>query len=231
MRREQPAAPDLAWAYERLRPVLFGVLRRLAGQGFVTTAGQGLDFVHDFFVEAWPGITMRYDPCQGSLEAYAAGAFARFVRPRLVREARWLAALEPEPEGPPEPGVEVDPGRSVDVARVRQILGVLDEADREVLLARFGSVPISGRALAARLGTTRHRARGRLALALARLSAALGERGILPELDFRVARLLFIEECSVPAAAARLSLTEPQIRAARRRVLAALGHAAVEGAR
>ena len=89
------------------------------------------------------------DPAQGSLEAYAAGAFARFVRPRLVREARWLAALEPEVEGRAELGIDTDPGGGIDVARVGQTLSTLDEADREVLLARFGPVPISERAVSA----------------------------------------------------------------------------------
>jgi DNA-directed RNA polymerase specialized sigma24 family protein len=229
MRQEQPAtAPTLAEAYERLRPVLFGVLRRLVRQGYVASVGQGLDFVHDFFVEAWPGITERFDPAQGSLEAYVAGAFARFVRPRLVREARWAAALEVDPVGWGGPIAESDPARAIDIARVRQALAALDASDRTLLLARFGQVPISERVLAARLSTTRHRVREQLALALARLAVVLGERGVLPEPDFRVARLLFIDECSIPAAAARLSLTEPQVRAARRRLLTALGRASVE---
>jgi RNA polymerase sigma factor (sigma-70 family) len=225
--REPPVKGDWAQAYERLQPVLFAVLRRLARQGYLASASQGLDSVHDFFVEAWPGINERYDPAKGSLEGYVAVAFTRFVRPRLVSEARWRASLGLQRDVAAASSAAGDL-ESIDLDRVRQALQELDPADRDLLWTRFGASRVSERRLAAQLGTTRYKVRERVAVAVARLAGALGERGVLSEPDFRVARLLFIEGRSVAGTAAALSLSEPQVRAAQRRVVAILGRASVE---
>lgn len=190
-------------------------------------AGQGLDFVHDFFVEAWPGIAERYDPSRGLLTAYAAGAFARFARPRLVREARQRALLS----GDVALSASTDPDVAVrvDSDRVRAAMHDLTPPDQAILFERFRSPGVSERALARQAGMTRYKFRERVSIALARLAVALGERGVLSASDFAVARLLFAEEHSVAATAAELSLTEPQVRAARRRIIGTLAAASAEG--
>jgi DNA-directed RNA polymerase specialized sigma24 family protein len=217
---EKVSKPDWEDAYATLTPVLLAVLRRLARQGYISGVGQAMDYIHDFFTEAWPGIAERYDAARGPLKVYAAAAFARFARPRLVREARWNRALV---EDSPEFVSPSDFGESVDADRVRRAFSKLDARDRELLAARFGPEHVSERLLAKQVGMTRYKFREAVATALARFSATLGERGVLDEFDSHVARLLFVEEHSIGAAAAELSCTESQVRAARRRILRALG--------
>ena len=225
---ESDKTGGLEHAYDLLRPVLFAVLRRLARQGYLMNAAQGLDFVHDFFLEAWPGIANRYDPSRGSLTAYAAAAFARFVRPRLVMEARWRAVLSDD-DVASLTSADADVAVGVDVDRVRAAMNELDASDRTVLLARFRSPKVSERTLAREAGMTRYKFRECVSIALTRLAVALGERGVLSESDFQAARLLLVEGRSVAATAAELSLTEPQVRSARRRIIKTLAKASLEG--
>ena len=176
--------------------------------------------MHDFFVEAWPGLADRDD---------VAGAFVRFVRPRLVSEAKWAAVLaddEPLLEGAAEVALE-----ATDLKRMLAALGELDPLDREVLLARFGSPETSERVLARQMGLGQHRFRERVALALTRLSVVLGERGALSPSNAAVAQRVFVERVSIARAAGELAMAEPQVRAARRWILQALRKASMEASR
>lgn len=220
--KKEPHSPKTEWeaAYAELTPVFLAVLKRLARQGYVVSVGQAMDFVHDFFAEAWPGVASRYDPSRASLKVYAAAAFARFVRPRLVREARWRQTLT---DWRLEPTSDASPSQAVDVLLTREALARLSSADRALLAMWFGSDALSERSLARRTGASRYRLREAVATALARFCAALGEPGVLSTFEFRVARLLFLEGRSVRATAAELKSTESQVRMACRRILRALG--------
>ena len=191
----------------------------------MSDAGQGMDLIHDFFAEAWLGLAQRYDPSIASLKVYAAAAFARFARPRLVREARWLRML-----GDEEVDIESsdDPGSAIDRERVRSAISRLDAEDRKILAARFGSSPISERRLARDGGLSRYKYRERLAAALARFVASLGDAGAMEPGDFNITRLIFGAGQSVEKVAAELSMSATQVRTARRRILRTLGIAAKE---
>lgn len=220
------SAADPEDTYRSLLPVFFSLLRRLARQGHVIDAGQGMDLIHDFYLVAWPRVMARFDPAKGSLASYAATAFVRFARPRLVREARWRETLSPDPTA----GISsaVDAPDALDVRKVHAALEHLDAGDSELLRERFDDAAISERALACRHHLTRYRYRERLAQALARLTVALGEPGRMDPSEFEIARRLFGENQSVHAVAAALRLSASEVRTVRRRILAALGHASVE---
>src|SRR4051794_27876736 len=79
---------SVAASYRTLQPLFYGALARLAAQGFAVPPADALDLIHDFFLEAWPGITARYDPAQGRKEPYVYRAFIRFARPRIIRLQR-----------------------------------------------------------------------------------------------------------------------------------------------
>ena len=210
---------------ESLRPLLCGVLRRLARQGYVTNAAQGLDLIHDFFVEAWPAIVERYDPARGPLDRYGTAAFVRFVRPRLVREAKWAVLSDDEPllesarktvPDAPEPTM------------VLAALEELDRLDRDVLLARFGSPDALERVLARQAGLSRYRFRERLAKGLTRLSVTLGERGAISPSSVAVARRVFEDGVPVARVAGELALTEAQVGSVLRRILHGLAKCSME---
>jgi len=224
-----PKPRSIRWddAHVRLAPLLLAVLRRLAREGFVHDVEQGMDLIHDFFIEAWPGVQRAYDPARGDLAPYATRAFANFARPRLVREARWREMLGDD--AAVEPGIADDSEGAIDRARVREALASLPPEERALVLARFGDEPQSERVLARRAGVTRYRVREQLAVALARFSAALGESAILGRRELAVARALFQQGLSISGAATALGLTEAQVRIARRSLLDKTARITVEG--
>ena len=79
--------------YEKYRPLLFSALARLAQQGYLAPPSEGLDLIHDFFIEAWSGLKQRFEPSKGNFSTYMFAAFARFARPRIVRSMRWRQNL------------------------------------------------------------------------------------------------------------------------------------------
>lgn len=223
--RDELTSDREAWreAYDAYIPIFYGVLGRLARQGYIARASQGLEIIHDFFSEVWPHLGKRYDPEQGTMDAYVTGAFARFARRTLVRDAFWFRHLETEPspsKAQPESGL--DP---VDRSRLEQALLALTVEDRELLEARYGTQSMSERELARCYGWTRYKVRDRLAQALVKVSCSFGHSGLISDDELALANALFCEGRSVREAAVSFSLTEPQVRAKRTRILKAIGDA------
>ena len=230
-----------AWseAYRVYLPVFYGVLGRMAKQGYVRRNSQGLEIIHDFFTEAWPTLADRFDPEQGTMGAYVTGAFARFARRRLVREAYWFRNLTADHEDSTRTiagysaashhGVGYDDATSsidpIDRARLRRAVAALSDEDRQLLSERYGSQAQSERELARQHGWTRYRVRDRLARALLRVSCEFGHSGILSADELALARELFCEGRSVREVATTFKLTEPQVRLMRTRILNAIGEA------
>src|SRR4051812_39949290 len=79
--------------YARYRRLLTAALARLARNGYAVPPDEGLDLIHDFFVEAWEGLIHRFDADKASFETYIYGAFIRFARPRIVRLNRLRSGL------------------------------------------------------------------------------------------------------------------------------------------
>lgn len=233
-----------AWseAYRVYLPVFYGVLGRMAKQGYVRRNSQGLEIIHDFFTEAWPTLADRFDAAQGTMSAYVTGAFARFARRRLVREAYWFRNLRTDHEETRRSltgysasryqGVDYGAGSygagsssvdPIDRARLRRAVAALSDEDRQLLSARYGRKAQSERELAREHGWTRYRVRDRLARALLRVSCEFGHSGILSADELALARELFCEGRSVREVATSFKLTEPQVRLMRTRILKAIG--------
>src|SRR5688572_4101425 len=66
--------------YQRLLWRMLGVLAR---RGYVVPPGDARDLIHDFYLDAWPGLTQRFDPTLGTFATYVAAAFYRFARRRI----------------------------------------------------------------------------------------------------------------------------------------------------
>ena len=54
-------APSPSWeeAYRLHRSLLFGALSKLAWSGFAVPPDEGLDLIHDFFIEAWAAVEFK----------------------------------------------------------------------------------------------------------------------------------------------------------------------------
>ncbi len=214
-----------AWerAYHAFLPIFYGILGRLARQGYILRNSQGLEIIHDFFTDVWPQLSQRYDSEQGTMESYAAGAFARFARRRLVRDAHWFRHLEGElDDHASEPTAEPDP---IDSKQLRRAVASLPDEDRRLLTARYGHPPCSARELARQHGWSRYKVKDRLSRALVRVSCAFGESGVLSPEELRLADALFCEGHSVRDVARSFKLTEPQVRSTRARILSVVGEA------
>ena len=207
-----------AVAYRAHRPLLLSALAALARSGYEAPPIEGLALVHDFFVEAWPGLERRYDATRGAFSTYIYGAFLRFARPRIVRERRWREGLLPTSSEAIE-DAHADPGERLDEARLARALTRLSPIEKRMLRARLGT---SGeRAAAGRVGVTRHALRERSVEALAHLAAIFGEPGVIVDGggDWTLMRALWADGLTVAEAALSLRRTEHQVRAGRQRIL------------
>ncbi len=173
MTRDRADLPDLAEAYPRYRGLLLSALGRFAARSIPVPPDQGLDLVHDFFTEEWPGIRRRFDPSRGPANAYVYSAFVRFAKARLIAAARLrevpIAAWRAAPEGPrddsPQERILID---EEERERLQASLLSLEEPDRKLLL-RFAESGTSERALARDFGLSRHAVRERLVGSIGRL--------------------------------------------------------------
>lgn len=204
--------------YARWRPRLLGLVSVLRRRGYRIEMPLALDIVHDFFVEAWPGLADRFDPHAGTMDGYVVGAFLRFARGRAIAETRWSRLFEGDLAM-----AETIANESSDqiVPHVATALTKLAAEERGLLLARFGEHRKTEQQLARQLGITRYEVRTRLLEALARLATELGLLGA-DAFDTEVARLLFVEGYSVGSTTGALGTTSARVRNARDRMLRSL---------
>lgn len=163
-------------AHEALLWHAFGTL---AKAGLVAPPDEARDVVHDFYVEAWPGVQRRHDPSRSAFDTYLYAAFYRFARQRLIQMRHWrqpLVGLEAaEAVRDDRPGPEDSLQHRQLIARVRRVLDALQEPDRSLLLAYAGDAGESERSLAMRFGLTRHAVRLALARAVTHTLLGLGD--------------------------------------------------------
>jgi RNA polymerase sigma factor (sigma-70 family) len=206
------AAQDLERVYEEYTPLLLSALASLVRRGYRLQPAEGLELVHDFYLEALPGLQSRYDPSKGKFSTYVYGAFVRFAQARLLREARWKQLLVPfEAALAHVAAVEPDPGADASIAAVTR---ALDQLPRDLRVVIDGRVRRneSERELAKRLGLSRYVVRQRLAEALGRLAIALGEDHAIRE-DLRpLAIRLWRDQQPLMKVAIELGLSRHQAR-------------------
>jgi RNA polymerase sigma factor (sigma-70 family) len=221
---------NLEEVYRSWTPLLLSALRRLRASGYTVDALDGMDLVHDFYLEVVPDLLERYEPERAQFSTYLYGAFLRFARPRIIRELRWkgmLTDLEELPQGWklatwPE---FVDAAESSDADALSEAIGqqfaLLPSSLRVVVNARIVE-GLSERDAARRLKITRYAVRQRTAEALGRLAVGIGEdhriTGEFRPLAVRVWR----DGRSLMEAAAELGLSRAKARAAYRRLLASV---------
>jgi len=212
---------DLETAYQTLRPMLFGALGKLSRQGFSVLPSDGLDVIHDFFVDEWGKVAAHYDPGKGKLESYVYAAFVNFARPRLIRLQRLQGSLTDPQELSKiaeEEEIPVEGPRSADLQQLfDRILKHLPDEDRALLSAYVRSGRSPERALARSQGISRYKLRERLIEALGRFAVFLRQPTGIPDRDWRVAIALWHDQRSTSEAARALGLTESQVRNARKR--------------
>jgi RNA polymerase sigma factor (sigma-70 family) len=206
-------------AYTEFRPLFFSALARLARGGYPVPPDESLDLIHDFFIEAWPGLLERYDPDRARFTTYAFQAFVRFARPRIARLNRWRQLdFRTEAEGASDAqDVEVE----YDIARIRDALRQLPMEDREILEARLSGGQ-SERILAKSRGISRYRMRERSVEAVARLVSVLRDSSIMDQQDWPIVQAIWGEGRSIQDVAERLGLTVAQVRFRKRRILDSL---------
>jgi RNA polymerase sigma factor (sigma-70 family) len=208
--------PPLAQAYAELRPLLFDALARLGRQGFAVSPADAMDFIHDFFLDAWTKVTTNYDPDKGRLEPYVYGAFVQYARPRIARLQRMQRDLVDPAElremARIDHSGEAELALGLDEGVLRGALQQLSAAESEMLLAYFGSSDLSERRVARDLHIGRYKLREQLLTALGKVMLQLNEQVKFSELDWKIARSLWLDERSVGETAGYIGITEAQVR-------------------
>ena len=207
-------APNLELAYNRLTPVFFVALSRLAKQGFVVSPSDGLDLIHDFFAEAWSGLESHFRPEKGSFDGYAYGAFVHFARPRIVKLSRWRQSLTSEEVLDALPGQPLEAASSLDQQTIRRAIRELPDLEQHLFRRFVYSDFASERALAKEFEISRYRLHEILVEALGRVAVALDRPTGISSADWEVALALWRDCRTIREAASVLGLTTHQVRRA-----------------
>ena len=213
----------LPWdaAYPRYRRLLFGALGQLAIRGYPAPPDDGIDLIHDFFLEAWENVASHFDPTKGRFETYLYGAFVNFARPRIIRLLRWRATLvAPGDMAQYESGeFSVGPSqdRLIDVATIRRAMSRLPTFEKALLAAYASDAGSTERDIAHRFSLSRHQLRTNLADALGQIAVYLGEFSGVPDRELSVIVALWRDKRSVKEASRLLGLPASEIQAMRAR--------------
>lgn len=225
--------PSWDEAYVRYRPLLFSALSGLAKHGFAASPDDGLDLIHDFFLDAWHPLVRNYDWKRAKFETYVYASFVRFARPRIIRLHRWNDALV-QPSGltmldTAEVRVEPPETAQRDIKAVSAAAAKLVPFERELLIAYVSSPATSERDLARRYSLTRYRLRMLLADALAKTAVHLGETSALDDAERSVILALWHEGRTVKEAARVLERPLSEIQAMRTQFFQRLSYAVKGG--
>lgn len=213
--------PSFDEAYDEYVPLFLRALGHLSRMGFPLAPDEGMDVIHDFFVEAWPGLSERYQPEKGSFSAYVGVAFARFARKRIVRMDGWRGRLRDLHEIAQDSTTEtLDPA---DRLQSQEVVAALHAAmDRlspleSAVLRDFLLTGDSERTLAVRHEITRHRLRELLVTSLGQVAGeVLASHGDQAASDWEVSSGLWIDGRSDRDIALRMQKPLPEIRKAHR---------------
>ena len=220
----------IAHSYTAHRRVLFKALSGLARTGFAAPPDEGMDLIHDFYLEAWPSVSARYDAARASFDTYLFACFVRFARPRIIRLGRLRATLmapaELEAVARGSGATSVSGFDASDVPAVRAALSALPPDGRALLDAYLDDAEPSERALAARFATTRYAVRVRLADTLGSMAVRLGAASSLGEPDRSVAVALWADQRSPRQVAALLHMSTDEVQTTKLRVFTRLVEAA-----
>jgi RNA polymerase sigma factor (sigma-70 family) len=205
-------AQELERVYEEYTPLLLSAVASLAKRGYDMHPAEGLELIHDFYIEALPGLLNRYDEKKARFSTYLYAAFLRFARPRLLRNVRWTRMFVPFEDA------IAHPTEAADAARNEALLGSVARAmsslphELRIVVEGRATRNESERELARRLGVSRYVVRQRMAEALGRIAIAIGEDDMIPE-DLRpLAIRLWRDGDSLMAVAAELGLTRQEAR-------------------
>ena len=202
--------------FSELIPRFLGALRALTRRGLLSSTSESTDLLHDFYLDAWPGVLERYAPETGPFDRYAIASLARFARSRAVRDAALRArlALHASEFERDERGELGD----IDEKRIAEAVQRLP-AERQALLVLAFRDNLSDREIARQQNLSRYVVRLRLAEALAAIAAEIDDRAMVSSNEARLARALFVDGEMVEVAAADLGLSLSQARFIRRALL------------
>ena len=218
------AAQQLEQIYQEQTPLLLSAVRSLARQGYDMHPSEGLELIHDFYLEALPGLLGRYDASKAKFSTYLYAAFVRFARPRLLRNARWTRLFVSFDDALAHPAATVERDESL-VEGVAKAVASLPRELKAVIEGRSARGE-SERQVAKRLGVTRYAVRQRMAEALGRIAIAIGEDAMIREDVRPLAIRLWRDGESLMSVAAELGLTRQEAREHLRQLVQSLSAAA-----
>jgi RNA polymerase sigma factor (sigma-70 family) len=209
MQAGEAAIRDFKAAYTQFLPVLLRALGGLARRGFAVAPADGIDFIHDFFVDQWENVCSNFDPNKGSFEAYVYGAFLNFARPRIVRlrrlqdslvDSQWLDSTKGQQD------TENQVLSALDTKLLTAAIQALPKIERELLIAFLYAEDGSERSVARRFAISRYRVREILIDALGRIVTVFPKPSSIGEADWRVARSIWGERRTVHETAAMFGM-------------------------
>jgi DNA-directed RNA polymerase specialized sigma24 family protein len=227
---EPPSSPnhgeycpgDLAQIHEQYGTMLLSAVPALVRKGFDVKLEDGTDLLHDFYLDALPGILDRYDPAF-KFSTYLYGAFVLFVRDRIERNERWNRLLVPLDEAIAQNVPAEEPEWEPPLDAERRLAEAIKHLPAEpglILKARLGGESVH--CIAERLNTTRYLVRLTLAEALGRAAVAMRRGETIPVAYQALALRLWRDGARMTEVAEELGVTRREVKKRYRELLVAL---------
>lgn len=180
--------------FEDYEKFLWKVLARLASDGYVVLPQNAKDYIHDFYVEAWPKITKSYNPDLGKFTTYLASAFYKFCRRRVIYQHNLDRKLEAFDESlfAQEEGSRNIQETHCDTSRVKLHLDRLNSFEKEVITEYVNGYH-SERMLSERFKVSRYAIKKNLVNAIGKLAASFHGELDSKHQDKYIAYLIWIE--------------------------------------
>lgn len=226
--RKVNVIPSMETGYLALRPAFLQALGKLSRQGFAVFPVDTLDIIHDFFAEAWDGVTKHYDSRKGPFENYAYVSFVHFARPRIIQMKRLQSGLVDHGELMTiiDEKLSINPDSAFlpDLGIIEECISRLPQAERDVLSAYFCSEVVSERTLAKRFDLSRYKLKEILLSGIAKIMISLDRPASLSEQDWNVALALWRDSRTFNEAARCLGMSVQQVKESSARSLRFVSH-------
>jgi RNA polymerase sigma factor (sigma-70 family) len=210
--------------FDSLEKLFWRVIGKLAAEGFVARPNDARNLIVDFQSEAWDGLAKRFQSSLGKFPAYAAGAFYRFARRRIIRLQLWerrladIARAKQKNEPTPLECLE----HREQLEEISRAIENLPTDERRLLTDYLGGPSATERQLAKEYGISRYAVREHLINAVGRIAVELGKLATVSRHDALIAQALWSEGRTLRDVAAELEVPVDDVRASRDRSILSL---------
>ena len=213
---------------EVLRPRFWKIIMRLIGKKQIphSSIKYAPDIIQEYFSTIWPNVKRLYKPEKGPLIPFAVIAFKNFAIRSFKQQHKRnqvFTSLEDDLDVASEDVPYSKYGFSIfDHQKLKHALQTLESDDHKIILTYFSQPRPSIRDLSEKENTTRYKAEQTLLHAFTKLLMKMERPATISKYDWKLSRLLLIDEYTVKQVSEHLRITTQKVREIHKRTLDAI---------